>query len=55
VKSCPEEAIPPACDELGIGFVQSARQGLLTGKIAVETKLDDTDDPLQSSECLVRF
>ncbi len=41
----PEQAILPACEELGIGFVPYSPlgKGFLTGKITAETKLDDSD------------
>jgi aryl-alcohol dehydrogenase-like predicted oxidoreductase len=41
----PEQAILPACEELGIGFVPYSPlgKGFLTGKITTETKLDDSD------------
>jgi aryl-alcohol dehydrogenase-like predicted oxidoreductase len=41
----PEEAILPACEELGIGFVPYSPlgKGFLTGKIDADTKLDDSD------------
>ncbi|MGH7070727.1 MAG: aldo/keto reductase, partial [Acetobacteraceae bacterium] len=41
----PEQAILPACAELGIGFVPYSPlgKGFLTGKITAETKLDSTD------------
>ncbi|MGH7118948.1 MAG: aldo/keto reductase [Acetobacteraceae bacterium] len=41
----PEEAILPACAELGIGFVPYSPlgKGFLTGKITAEIKLDESD------------
>jgi aryl-alcohol dehydrogenase-like predicted oxidoreductase len=41
----PEQAILPACEELGIGFVPYSPlgKGFLTGKITGDTKLDQTD------------
>ncbi|MGH7082678.1 MAG: aldo/keto reductase [Acetobacteraceae bacterium] len=41
----PEQAILPACKELGIGFVPYSPlgKGFLTGKIGVDTQLDSTD------------
>ena len=41
----PEQAILPACEELGIGFVPYSPlgRGFLTGKIDADTKLDSVD------------